>query len=46
MVALDRMTGHPVPNAEIVSYIRRDGKYEVKNIYQTGVNGTVEIAKR
>lgn len=45
MVALDRMTGHPVPNAEIVSYIRRDGKYEVKNIYQTGVNGTVEIAR-
>lgn len=45
MVALDRMTGYPVPNAEIVSYIRRDGKYEVKNIYQTGVNGTVEIAR-
>lgn len=45
MVALDRMTGHPVPNAEIVSYIRRDGKYEVKNIYQTDVNGTVEIAR-
>lgn len=45
MVALDRMMGHPVPNAEIVSYIRRDGKYEVKNIYQTGVNGTVEIAR-
>lgn len=45
MVALDRMTGHPVPKAEIVSYIRRDGKYEVKNIYQTDVNGTVEIAR-
>lgn len=45
MVALDRMTGHPVPNAEIVSYIRQDGKYEVKNIYQTDVNGTVEIAR-
>lgn len=45
MVALDRMTGHPVPNAEIVSYIRQDGKYELKNIYQTDVNGTVEIAR-
>ena len=45
MVALDRMMGHPVPKAEIVSYIRRDGKYEVKNIYQTDVNGTVEIAR-
>ena len=45
MVALERMTGHPVPKAEIVSYIRRDGKYEVKNIYQTDVNGTVEIAR-
>lgn len=45
MVALDRMTGHPVPNAEIVSYIRRDGKYELKNIYQTDVNGTVGIAR-
>lgn len=45
MVALDRMTGHPVPNAEIVSYIRRDGKYELKNIYQTDVNGTVEIVR-
>lgn len=45
MVALDRMTGHPVPNAEIVSYIRQDGKYEVKNIYHTDENGTVEIAR-
>lgn len=45
MVALDRMTGHPVPNAEIVSYIRQDGKYELKNIYQTDVNGTVEMAR-
>ena len=45
MVALDRMTGHPVPNAEIVSYIRQDGKYEVKNIYHTDENATVEIAR-
>lgn len=42
-VAVDRMTGHPVPNAEIVSYSRKDGKYEINNIYSADENGCVVV---
>lgn len=47
LVAVDRMTGHPVPNAEIVSYAQDNGKYEINNIYQTDEKGcvTVSLAK-
>lgn len=44
LVAVDRMTGHPVPNAEIVSYLQKDGKYEIKNIYSTDENGCVVVS--
>ena len=43
LVAVDRMYGHPVPYAEIVTYGMNDGKYEIKNIYTTDENGSVVI---
>ena len=44
LVAVDRMTGHPVQNAEIVSYLQKDGKYEINNIYSTDENGSVIVS--
>ena len=43
LVAVDRMTGHPVPNAEIVSYSQKDGKYEIRNIYSADENGSAVV---
>lgn len=45
VIAVDRMTGRPVPNAEIVSYINNDNRFEIENVYQTDDSGSVEIDK-
>lgn len=44
LVAVDRMTGHPVPGTEIVSYALNDGKYELKNVYPTDEKGCVVVS--
>ena len=45
IIAVDRMTGHPVPNAEVVSFVRKNEKYEIEEVYQTDDCGSVVIDK-
>lgn len=43
LVAVDRLSGQPVPHAEIVSYISRDNKFILNKIYTTDGNGCVTV---
>lgn len=42
-IAVDCLTGNPVPGAEIVSYKRTDGEHKVYKVYKTNKAGSVVI---
>lgn len=42
-IAVDCLTGNPVPGAEIVSYKRTDGEHKVYKVYKTNEAGSVVI---
>lgn len=39
MIAVDKLTGHPVPNAEIVQYKWNDYTYTFQKVYKTDAKG-------
>lgn len=43
MVVVDGMSGHPVPDAEVVTYIGRAGGYAQQQVYRANEEGTVRV---
>ena len=43
LTAVDQLSGHPVPEAEIVIYRSKEGGYEEMTAYRTGSDGRVLI---
>ena len=42
LVAVDKLTGHPVAGAEIVAYSRTGNDYVLKQVYKAGSDGSVK----
>ena len=43
VTAVDRLNGHPVPRAEVVTYTRKNGKFVQEQVYPTDAEGKVSI---
>ena len=43
VIAVDRLNGHPVPRAEVVTYTRENGQFVQEQVYPTDAGGKVLI---
>ena len=43
VIVLDKRTGHPVPNAQVIFYDRKNDRYVLEKTYTTDKQGTVSL---